>query len=127
VAFLLPLDQHIEFHKLAGYTITFFALIHTAAHLINLLLKEFVGFVPVGVGGEEYNISLFSCERIADTNRTAGGLPYPIWQYFFFIGTDFGWVCGSAGLTGVLLLFILIVMVLCSLPCVRRRGHFEVR
>jgi Ca2+-binding EF-hand superfamily protein len=64
VAFLLPLDQHIEFHKLAGYTITFFALIHTAAHLINLLLKEFVGFVPVGVGGEEYNISLFSCERI---------------------------------------------------------------
>jgi predicted ferric reductase len=53
-------------------------------------------------------------------------LPYPIWQYFFFIGTDFGWVCGSAGLTGVLLLFILIVMVLCSLPCVRRRGHFEV-
>ena len=61
-----------------------------------------------------------------DTNRTAGGLPYPLWQYFFFVGTDLGWVCGSAGLTGVLLLLILIVMVLCSLPCVRRRGHFEV-
>ena len=36
IANLLPLDQHIELHKLAGYTIMFFALVHTAAHLVNL-------------------------------------------------------------------------------------------
>ena len=31
----LPLDQHIELHKLTGYTIVFFATLHTIAHLIN--------------------------------------------------------------------------------------------
>lgn len=35
VAVLLPLDQHIELHKLAGYTITFFGTLHTLAHLVN--------------------------------------------------------------------------------------------
>lgn len=35
IAVLLPLDQHIELHKLAGYAITFFGLLHTLAHLVN--------------------------------------------------------------------------------------------
>lgn len=35
IAVLLPLDQHIELHKLTGYTITFFGLLHTLAHLVN--------------------------------------------------------------------------------------------
>ena len=35
VAVLLPLDQHIELHKLSGYTITFFGVLHTLAHLVN--------------------------------------------------------------------------------------------
>ena len=60
------------------------------------------------------------------TNRTEGGLPYPVWQYLLFVGTDVGWVCGTAGLTGVLLMAVLLVIVLCSLPCIRRRGLFEV-
>ena len=51
----------------------------------------------------------------------------PLWEYFFYYDTGFGWVYGTAGITGVLLLIILVIMVLCSLPCVRRKGYFEVR
>ena len=50
----------------------------------------------------------------------------PLWEYFFYYNTGFGWVYGTAGVTGVLLLIILVIMVLCSLPCVRRNGYFEV-
>jgi len=97
VAFLFPLDQHIELHKLAGWTIFMFSVIHFLAHLVNLTL-----------------LSL-----------TDDGLP--LWKYFFYVHTGLGWVAGTAGITGDLLLLILIVMVVCSLPCVRRRGCFEVR
>lgn len=36
------------------------------------------------------------------------------------------WVQNTAGATGVLLTIILIVMVICSLPFVRRNGYFQV-
>ena len=51
----------------------------------------------------------------------------PLWQYFFYVKTGVGWVYGTAGLTGDCLIIILFIMVLCSLPCVRRKGFFEVR
>ena len=57
-------------------------------------------------------------------SMTPEGLP--LWQYFFFVRTGLGWVYGTAGLTGDLLAIILIIMVLCSLPVVRRKGFFEV-
>ena len=50
----------------------------------------------------------------------------PMWHYIFWIQTGLGWVGGAAGLTGVLLTIILAVMVVFSLPCVRRKGFFEV-
>jgi len=50
----------------------------------------------------------------------------PLWEYFFYYDTGFGWVYGTAGITGVVLLIFLVIMVLCSLPCVRRKGYFEV-
>lgn len=37
-----------------------------------------------------------------------------------------GWFHGSAGLTGVLLLLILLAMFVLSQPFVRKRGFFEV-
>ena len=46
-------------------------------------------------------------------------------QYLFGVGT-IGWVYGTAGLTGFLLLIILIIMCVCSLPVVRRKGKFEI-
>lgn len=54
-----------------------------------------------------------------------GGLP--LWQYFFYIRTGFGWVFGTAGLTGVLLTIIFVIMALFALSCVRRKGFFEVK
>ena len=50
----------------------------------------------------------------------------PLWQYFFYVNTGLGWVYGTAGLTGDLLIVLLIVIVICSLPCVRNKGFFEV-
>ena len=35
VAFLFPLDQHIELHKMCGWVIFIFAIIHTLAHIVN--------------------------------------------------------------------------------------------
>ena len=40
--------------------------------------------------------------------------------------TGLGWVGGAAGLTGDCLIILLGIMVLCALPCVRRKGYFEV-
>lgn len=54
---------------------------------------------------------------------TPDGLP--LWEYFFSVRTGLGWVGGTAGLTGVCLVVILSIMVVCSLPCVRRKGYFQ--
>ena len=34
-SFLFPLDEYIKLHKIVGYTIVFFSIIHTLAHLAN--------------------------------------------------------------------------------------------
>lgn len=81
---------------------------------------------PTPLGNALCHLTFAPAPPPGTTNRTEGGLPYPVWQYLLFVGTDVGWVCGTAGLTGVLLLATLLVMVLCSLPCIRRRGLFEV-
>lgn len=38
----------------------------------------------------------------------------------------FGLINGYANITGVLLIFVLTIIVICSLPHVRRSGHFQV-
>ena len=49
-----------------------------------------------------------------------------VWEYLFSVDTPIGWVGGAAGLTGWLLLGILMVICLCASSCVRRKGFFEV-
>ena len=49
-----------------------------------------------------------------------------IWEYLFSVDTSLGWVGGAAGLTGWLLIILLMVISFCALPCVRRKGFFEV-
>ena len=61
---------------------------------------------------------------VALLSLTPEGLP--AWKYFFFVGTGLGWVGGAAGITGICLGIVLCIMILCSLPCVRRKGHFQV-
>ncbi len=47
-------------------------------------------------------------------------------EFLFWVNTPFGLVGGAAGLTGWILTIILTIIFLCALPCVRRKGLFEV-
>ena len=69
-------------------------------------------------------VNLFSL-TIARLEVTGEG-NFSMWEYLFSVHTGLGWVGGAAGLTGDLLYIILIILVVCSLPCVRRKGFFEI-
>ena len=60
--------------------------------------------------------------------RTSGQKTrYSYWEWMLTSKPHvFGLFGGWANPTGILLLLILTVMFICSLPFVRRRGHFEV-
>lgn len=104
-ASFLPLDQHLYLHKLCGILIFIYSVVHTIAHLINFA----VNIVPATGDGE--------------VNEEE-------WTYTEWILTMrpglFGLVDGIANPTGVALMVILTVMVVCSLPFVRKSGYFEV-
>ncbi|XP_076438955.1 NADPH oxidase 5-like isoform X2 [Babylonia areolata] len=93
---VLPFDQHVMFHKLAGYAIVFFTLVHTGAHLGNaaVYLTE----------STHLNVA----------------------QILFTLRAGVGWIDGFAPLSGVILDLILLVMFICSMDFVRRSGNFEV-
>ncbi|XP_070178601.1 NADPH oxidase 5-like isoform X2 [Littorina saxatilis] len=93
---VLPFDQHVMFHKLAGYYIVLFTLVHTAAHLGNAAVYL----------TKTKNLNLA--------------------EILFTLKADVGWVFGFAPLSGVILDVILAVMVICSMDFVRRSGFFEV-
>ncbi|KAL3884557.1 hypothetical protein ACJMK2_024690 [Sinanodonta woodiana] len=95
IANVLPLDQNILFHKMCGFFIVFWTVIHTVCHIGNaVIVSEATGLGLANI--------LFT---------TAAGV---------------GFVGASAFITGWLLDLILIVMVICSMPFVRRTGHFQV-
>ncbi|XP_038057987.1 NADPH oxidase 5-like [Patiria miniata] len=101
VARLLPIDQHIIFHKTVGLIIAALSLVHSLAHVGNaVIITSPSGPLP---------------------NNTA-------WDVLFTQPhlTPLGLVKHSAFLTGWLLDIILVVMVICSLPFVRRSGNFQV-
>lgn len=78
----VPADKHVHIHKLIGYAIVLFSLVHGAAHTLNYLT-----------------------------------LQTPLMDSLFR---------SSAGLTGVILTVVLVVMWLCTLSFIRRTGLFEV-
>ncbi|EEC04724.1 NADPH oxidase, putative, partial [Ixodes scapularis] len=92
----LPLDSGIYYHKLTGWLVLAYSIIHTGAHLLNFAARL-----------SEGDWHVFSL-------------------YTFTTHHDIGWVGGAASITGWVLLAVLVVMFLCSLPCVRRSGRFEV-
>ena len=49
-----------------------------------------------------------------------------VWEYLFTTKGGQGWFYGTAGITGVILSIILVIMIICSQPFVRKKGHFEV-
>ncbi|KAK8386529.1 hypothetical protein O3P69_010870 [Scylla paramamosain] len=104
-ASFLPLDQHLYLHKLCGILIFIYSVVHTIAHLINFA----VNIVPATKPGQ-----------LNEQNWT-----YAEWILTMRPGV-LGLVPGIANPTGVALMVILTVMVVCSLPFVRKSGYFEV-
>ncbi|XP_067002096.2 NADPH oxidase 5 [Anabrus simplex] len=99
---ILPLDQHIYFHKLTGVFVFIYSVVHAIAHLLN-----------------------FSLTIV--TNPLINAKNYTLYEWIL---TDkpglFGLVPGCANPTGVALIIILFVMFICSQPFVRRGGSFEI-
>ncbi|XP_052694613.1 NADPH oxidase 5-like isoform X2 [Crassostrea angulata] len=98
LAGFLPLDQNIVFHKMVGGMIAFYGITHTLAHIGNALYIEFA---------------------TPEKNLTTVDI-------LFTTKAEVGWVGHSAYITGWPILVILIIIVICSLPFVRRGGHFQV-
>ncbi|KFP73415.1 NADPH oxidase 5, partial [Acanthisitta chloris] len=89
-------DQHVLFHQLLGYVVLALGAAHTAAHIANF-------------------------SRLAQQDGHPG-----LAEYLLSARAGTGGVAGTASQTGVGLLGLLLTMGLCSCPCVRRGGHFEI-
>ncbi|XP_026813046.1 NADPH oxidase 5 [Rhopalosiphum maidis] len=98
----LPLDQHIYFHKITGFFIFGYSILHTFMHLLN-----------------------FNTVIIYDPNLNYEGFTVSEWLFTTDPGL-FGLISGYANPTGILLIIILFVMFICSQPFVRRGGCFEI-
>lgn len=92
----LPLDQHIYYHKLVGWAIMLFSIVHTVAHGVNIF--QFIQKNP--------------------ENRT-------FFQCFFGTQYAIG-LFHSAFITGWVLSVLLIAITVSSMNFVRRKDHFEV-
>ncbi|KAK6643680.1 hypothetical protein RUM43_005190 [Polyplax serrata] len=99
---ILPLDQHIYLHKLTGVFIFIYSVTHAIMHLLNFGFN--VQHDPI------VNAQNFTLSEWLLTSKP--GL--------------FGLIGGEANPTGVALLVILCIMVVCSQTFVRRGGCFEV-
>lgn len=100
--FVLPLDQHIYLHKITGVLIGIFSTVHTLMHLLN--------FGTIVIYDEMLNENNYTMSEWMLTDRPA----------------KFGLIDGYANPTGIILIFILAVMTMCSMPFVRRGGCFEI-
>ncbi|XP_011699769.1 PREDICTED: NADPH oxidase 5 [Wasmannia auropunctata] len=99
---LVPLDHHIYLHKMTGIMIGIFSIVHTLMHLIycgTVIIKD-----------EKMNSGNYTMSEWLLTSRPG----------------YFGLVAGSAYPTGVILVIILVTMLVCSMPFVRRGGCFEI-
>ena len=68
----------------------------------------------------------FDCSVCNFSATVSNTTPLEMWEVLFTTKAGVGFVAGSAFITGWILDVILIVMVICSMPFVRRTGHFQV-
>ncbi|XP_017753106.1 PREDICTED: NADPH oxidase 5, partial [Eufriesea mexicana] len=99
---VLPLDQHIYLHKVTGVLIGVLSIIHTSMHLLN--------FGTIVVYDEILNRNNYTMSEWLLTSRPA----------------LFGLIAGWANPTGVIITILLVVIMVCSMPFVRRGGCFEI-
>ena len=85
-----------------------------------------IGFMNEGEeGNDEQRRERDECEKALDEAE-----PCQRWSIYDWLLTPhhgvFGLAKGYANITGVCLIIILTIMVVCSLPIVRKSGHFQV-
>ncbi|CAG0902076.1 unnamed protein product [Cyprideis torosa] len=101
-ASFLPIDQNVSLHMMCGYIIFIYGIIHTVAHLF------LAGFVLLS----------------SDLNK---GKDLSYWEWMLTMKSEFGGLIpGIANVTGVVLMIIILVMVICSMPYIRKNGMFEI-
>lgn len=121
---ILPLDEHVFFHKLTGTLVFFYSVGHALSHIINFTLKS---MVPQNVANDDHG-----SDHIAGS--VDGRLPCrphlpsqcSVFEFLFTTKPGIGWVGGTAPITGWILLAIVIVIFTCSMPFVRKTGNFHV-
>ncbi len=76
-----------------------------------------------------YDITDYVMEDAKKPNSTyaaLNGVEY--WEILFTLKSGIGWIGpGFAYISGVILDIVLTIMVICSMPFVRRSGHFQVQ
>ncbi len=118
VNIILPLDKHIYFHKVTGRLVFVYSLMHTVAHLGN------IGFnmVPDPIGILNANHIPISAVNAPPENQS-----YDFYDWLMTTKPGlFGTIGGIANPTGVALMILLTIMVICSMTWVRKGGSFEV-
>ncbi|CAL8130296.1 unnamed protein product [Orchesella dallaii] len=109
----LPIDQHIKFHKLTGIFTFVFGVFHTVMHLINIA----EGILPsIGILGGR---SILNITSVTGCPLNSGN-----WTYFEFLLDPR--TTSQARIFRVVLMAILTIMMVGSLPCVRRGGGFQI-
>lgn len=104
----LPLDENIYFHKKVGQMIAGFSILHTLAHGANFYTRaRSNGSLTTTEVMREFVRLYFSVRQKSETTDGYDLRPYT---------QVFGWA----------LVLILFIMILTSLPFVRRSGWFEV-
>ena len=146
----LPLDNNIYIHKIVGTLIFVFGTIHTICHFVNFSLNvqpdpvkylQLNGaatdqyqppsgcWIPTNLSDIEDNCSKdsfflmnnFTCQVCDEDSQ-----PWSIADWIFTMKPGlFGLCLGIANITGCILCIIMIIIFTCSLPQVRRSGHFE--
>lgn len=130
---VLPIDHHVEYHKLIGLLLVLFSVIHTIAHLVNIgeiakviLLLQSCNFLFMILGHNlEGNHFYFTAQYNNMTGVSIANYTYGQWLLTDAPGV-FGLIPGWGFPTGVFLILVLVVMGGGVHPWIRRNGHFEV-
>ena len=146
--YLLPLDKHTSFHRMTGHLIVVYSLLHALAHIVNLgqltdTRQMFQSNWPISILVVNLLVDPLLFLQLnnipppphwptTNLTTTPEDLPdSPQWTAWDWLMTSspgvFGLVAGLANPTGVVLLFILGIMAVCSMKWVRKSGNFEVR
>ncbi|CAB4066983.1 NOX5 [Lepeophtheirus salmonis] len=115
---ILPLDKHIYFHKIIGRFIFVYSIIHTLMHLINFAVNVTPDPVTYLI------VNNITPESMNPPPRN-GSYSFSDWIFTSSPGL-FGLTGGLANPTGVALIAILSIMILCSMTWVRKGGYFEI-